>query len=926
MDDPRVYAADPRGHTGAGIISKIYLENFMCHSSLEIKFDDYVNFVTGQNGSGKSAILTALCVAFGCRARGTQRATSLKDFIKTGCSDLLDAKFEGDPGKNDFVSKLGVYKGAAVLGKAAWHDDMDDARISRLVHMALLVGKASVHVTSSWATREAEDRTRVPYAMSQCGSDFEHQGLVFEARLEALGRCLSLNQYDFAASLVPYRFNSCGPLPRDETGSNLGSGKLAGKKSIKVVNNLPDSKNFVEVSEAMLAQKGQKAAFRILTNFFERRNLKCFRSRERFFSRCRAEKINNSTQPTAYGGPGGGTFAKGTVPEKYVLTKEEVAKLEVCKRGRVGMLSKQILVLSKEAELEASEEPTKKKKHRLMKVGEKGEEMLTKFWRSLKGLTRSKWRSEAKTSLVEIKIVIVEDLLQKIPKGVRGNELVEEATAVLGEIDDGSETKMRVSEVKAEARRMEAAGATRADEPKKTSRAERTVAPATKANRGWTLVEGMESTIQRAFDVEARALMLLKDPLPVQLRAIQESAEMRFESRLNDEGRDMTELMLWDFHLEIRRDLMDLEGSRCVSGVELTTSKLFKNIFRRWVENKIDNFELRFHRLGEALSMALQACCGNYALVSVEMKNKGDDAFKAEVYGDLIRIERRILESSSTTTLKDHKGKKVSHRKDELREIVEHFNIDVENPCVIMSQDKSREFLHSGNDKEKFKFFYKATLLQQVNELLQNIRGQLDAANAIVDELESSIRPIIKELNELQAKIRNIEHVEEISQRLQQLKKKLAWSWVYEVHQQMLQQGEMLQKLKDRIPTCQARINGQQVKVERLEGELLEKKKQVALLSDKWTEMKRMKEKFQNNLSLAIKERLELEEDCNRRMNAIRKMRGRVKQLEQQIHDIQVQHMQSSQVSNVAQSERRKSRKRNDSLKEMKKDGMKKFR
>jgi hypothetical protein len=31
------------------------------------------------------------------------------------------------------------------------------------------------------------------------------------------------------------------------------------------------------------------------------------------------------------------------------------------------------------------------------------------------------------------------------------------------------------------------------------------------------------------------------------------------------------------------------------------------------------------------------------------------------------------------------------------------MQIDVENPCVIMSQDKSREFLHSGNEKDKFK-------------------------------------------------------------------------------------------------------------------------------------------------------------------------------------------------------------------------------
>ena len=101
--------------SSAGIILKIRLENFMCHSSLQIELGEWLNFVTGQNGSnslflyicmlvfnwmsfvvdkiawfliftgGKSAILTALCVAFGSRAKETQRATTLKEFIKTGC-------------------------------------------------------------------------------------------------------------------------------------------------------------------------------------------------------------------------------------------------------------------------------------------------------------------------------------------------------------------------------------------------------------------------------------------------------------------------------------------------------------------------------------------------------------------------------------------------------------------------------------------------------------------------------------------------------------------------------------------------------------------------------------------------------------------------------------------------------------------------
>nr|XP_024927269.2 structural maintenance of chromosomes protein 6A-like isoform X3 [Ziziphus jujuba var. spinosa] len=78
----------------ASVVKRIRLENFMCHSHLEIELGDSVNFITGQNGSGKSAILTALCVAFGCRAKGTQRASTLKDFIKTGCRFVLHIPFK----------------------------------------------------------------------------------------------------------------------------------------------------------------------------------------------------------------------------------------------------------------------------------------------------------------------------------------------------------------------------------------------------------------------------------------------------------------------------------------------------------------------------------------------------------------------------------------------------------------------------------------------------------------------------------------------------------------------------------------------------------------------------------------------------------------------------------------------------------------
>ncbi|XP_018057117.1 PREDICTED: structural maintenance of chromosomes protein 6 [Atta colombica] len=68
----------------AGKVKKIRLHNFMCHDALEITLNDNVNFIVGQNGSGKSAILTALTVGLGARANVTSRGTSVKEFIKKG--------------------------------------------------------------------------------------------------------------------------------------------------------------------------------------------------------------------------------------------------------------------------------------------------------------------------------------------------------------------------------------------------------------------------------------------------------------------------------------------------------------------------------------------------------------------------------------------------------------------------------------------------------------------------------------------------------------------------------------------------------------------------------------------------------------------------------------------------------------------------
>lgn len=67
-----------------GILESITCINFMCHNKLFVTLGPNLNFIVGENGSGKSAILTAITLCLGGKASSTNRGGNMKAFIKEG--------------------------------------------------------------------------------------------------------------------------------------------------------------------------------------------------------------------------------------------------------------------------------------------------------------------------------------------------------------------------------------------------------------------------------------------------------------------------------------------------------------------------------------------------------------------------------------------------------------------------------------------------------------------------------------------------------------------------------------------------------------------------------------------------------------------------------------------------------------------------
>ncbi|KAL5332680.1 hypothetical protein BJX70DRAFT_404329 [Aspergillus crustosus] len=126
-DEPNV----PSEH---GILERVECYNFMCHDHFQVELGPLINFIVGKNGSGKSAVLTAITLCLGGKASTTNRGQSLKSFIKEGkesATIVVRIKNHGDGAylPDDFGNSIIVERHFTKSGSSNFKIKSENGRI-----------------------------------------------------------------------------------------------------------------------------------------------------------------------------------------------------------------------------------------------------------------------------------------------------------------------------------------------------------------------------------------------------------------------------------------------------------------------------------------------------------------------------------------------------------------------------------------------------------------------------------------------------------------------------------------------------------------------------------------------------------------------------------------------------------------------------
>jgi chromosome segregation ATPase len=164
------------------------------------------------------------------------------------------------------------------------------------------------------------------------------------------------------------------------------------------------------------------------------------------------------------------------------------------------------------------------------------------------------------------------------------------------------------------------------------------------------------------------------------------------------------------------------------------------------------------------------------AILTVKLRNLGADAWKPELMGDMITVEKTINRSGSASMrlFGSKSNSTVYTSKLELQDMLRCFNIYCDNPCNVLTQEESKKFIQ-GAEKDKYSFFLKATGLERTRVEIGETGEVITATQEKLESTKDSVERKAGVAKMLERDLAQLDKVEGLEKSIKENEAKKFW-------------------------------------------------------------------------------------------------------------------------------------------------------
>ncbi|KAJ1962491.1 Structural maintenance of chromosomes protein 6 [Dipsacomyces acuminosporus] len=213
------------------------------------------------------------------------------------------------------------------------------------------------------------------------------------------------------------------------------------------------------------------------------------------------------------------------------------------------------------------------------------------------------------------------------------------------------------------------------------------------------------------------------------------------------------------------------------------------------------------------------------AIIRVQLRNRGDDAYFPELFGSSIIIERQLSTGTPPSQFRIKNGETgavVSRKKEDLVAITDHMSIQIDNPINILSQDAAREFLASTSPDKMYMFFLKGTQLFQLSEDLEIVRQAITRTEASINRKKEVLPEMRAEKRRWEQHYEDMKQARDLSAKMQSLSEQMAWAIVEEAEDDVKQIDEEIKVQTRKIAKIDEKVEVENAGIAEIEKEVQE--------------------------------------------------------------------------------------------------------